>query len=777
MNWIKNGQLAFTGLCLLGAAQAQAVGTLYAGFDDTSTGVSIRSGTTLTNTGTIPVGDAPGGLAAGISSNIYVAGGDTIYNFATTGGLTVSDTVAGAAYSDVALLGAQIFVTSSGATPGISARDLNTLVESDFFGTAYSPTSIEDGFGRLYVTAGDTLYIVAADGTELANASSGTGGLNFVDSALSGTRLYAATGGTANSISVRNPITLAEITSFALPFAVDGMVAGDDDDLFLTSGDTLYRYSTAGVELDMQADAARTFTDVAFIADPLPPAIGTVLAITADGAGDSVSSLDAETLAAAGSFTVAAAAADGMALSASNGVYLAAGDTLYHYDTSGVLLADVTQANAVFADVALVDGDLIAATQNGLSIRSATSLAATSSLPLSFVASSVAPAGSPGEVYITSGNEVFLYTLSGTELASFAGNAGFTYTDVALVKNVVYATYNSAGGDGISVLDPGSLLQSDVINTTIAATGITPGGGNDYYISGGDTVVHYALDEVLATFTAGAGTTYPDVVFSAQGSNSATSVIAATLPASRSVQVNNIASAFATVINTGQVTASGCRIEPATMVAADFSYQTTDPGTNELVGSPDTPANIASAGSQTFLFTFTPTATFAATDVQLNFLCNNAPAAPIFSGLNTLQLSSDANPVPDVIALASTPTTPGIVDIPGVGGTGFFAVASVNVGISGSIDVNAEMTDGDPNVTLSICETNPATGACINPTAPTTGVVTTTINANDTPTFSIFATSSAAVALDPAGKRIRVNFADTSGGAPRGATSVAVRTQ
>jgi hypothetical protein len=54
--------------------------------------------------------------------------------------------------------------------------------------------------------------------------------------------------------------------------------------------------------------------------------------------------------------------------------------------------------------------------------------------------------------------------------------------------------------------------------------------------------------------------------------------------------------------------------------------------------------------------------------------------------------------------------------------------------------------------------------------------VATTINAGDTPTFGIFVSGSGTVPFDPANNRVFVRFVD-SGGAPRGATSVAVRTQ
>lgn len=67
----------------------------------------------------------------------------------------------------------------------------------------------------------------------------------------------------------------------------------------------------------------------------------------------------------------------------------------------------------------------------------------------------------------------------------------------------------------------------------------------------------------------------------------------------------------------------------------------------------------------------------------------------------------------------------------------------------------------------------PQTGVCL--VAPAASV-TTTINANATPTFGIFVTASGSVPFSPAVNRVFVQFADASG-AVRGSTSVAVRTQ
>ena len=62
-------------------------------------------------------------------------------------------------------------------------------------------------------------------------------------------------------------------------------------------------------------------------------------------------------------------------------------------------------------------------------------------------------------------------------------------------------------------------------------------------------------------------------------------LFASVLPSGRSAEVGTPITAFATIINTGPGIATGCSISPATSIAADFLYQTTDPATNALTGS------------------------------------------------------------------------------------------------------------------------------------------------------------------------------------------------
>jgi hypothetical protein len=251
-----------------------------------------------------------------------------------------------------------------------------------------------------------------------------------------------------------------------------------------------------------------------------------------------------------------------------------------------------------------------------------------------------------------------------------------------------------------------------------------------------------------------------------------TTVTAAVLPSSRSVEVNTPATAFATIINSGTADATGCGITPSStpVIPATFLYQTTDPS-NNLTGSANTPADIAAGAQQNYLIAITPSGAFDPTDLAFEFDCAETDPAAVVSGLNTLLISASDTPIADIVALAATINNDGYTDIPGDTGTGVFAVAAVNVGSTDTITASSVLSDPTLPVTVSLCETD-AAGACLAAPTPT---VTTNIANGATPSFAAFVTGSATVADDPAANRITVQFED-GGPVVRGATSVAVRT-
>jgi hypothetical protein len=248
---------------------------------------------------------------------------------------------------------------------------------------------------------------------------------------------------------------------------------------------------------------------------------------------------------------------------------------------------------------------------------------------------------------------------------------------------------------------------------------------------------------------------------------------AAVLPSSRSVLRGSPATAFATLVNAGPITASGCTIAPITSVAAGFAYQTTDPATNALIGTQNTPASLPAGASQSFVVAFTPTAPLDPSDVAIGFVCSTSLGAPVTPGVNTLLLSASASPAPDIIALAATASNDGILHIPSASRVGAFAVATANLGASAMIIATANTGTASLPLAISICETDPASGQCAAAAGPSAA---TLIAGGATPTFGIFVTATADVPFLPATNRIFVEFTDANE-IVRGATSVAVATE
>jgi hypothetical protein len=145
-----------------------------------------------------------------------------------------------------------------------------------------------------------------------------------------------------------------------------------------------------------------------------------------------------------------------------------------------------------------------------------------------------------------------------------------------------------------------------------------------------------------------------------------------------------------------------------------------------------------------------------------------------FSGLNTFLLSASIDPTPDMVAIAATTTNDGIVNIPGLTGTHAFATAAINIGAPGTLMATVDDNGRNLALKVALCQTDPATSACINPPTPGSAAVAT-VETNSIATFAAFVTGTGDVPFDPAANRLFMRF-KTADGVTRGATSVAVRT-
>jgi YVTN family beta-propeller protein len=248
--------------------------------------------------------------------------------------------------------------------------------------------------------------------------------------------------------------------------------------------------------------------------------------------------------------------------------------------------------------------------------------------------------------------------------------------------------------------------------------------------------------------------------------------VASVLPGGRSVQAGTTATVFASMLNFGSASLTGCGVTLPGSAPAGLSmaYQTTNSQTNAPTGSANTPVTIPANGLQSFLLSFDASTPLAAPALALQFSCTDMTPVASIPGVNTVDLLFSSSPIPDVIALAATVSSNGIVSVP-LSGAGAFAVASDNVGSSSSLIVSLDTGGAALPLTATLCQTG-AQAQCLAPPAAT---VTLTDSAGGTPTFSVFLTASAPIALNPASSRLYVRFKD-SNGVSHGSTSVAVQT-
>jgi hypothetical protein len=311
--------------------------------------------------------------------------------------------------------------------------------------------------------------------------------------------------------------------------------------------------------------------------------------------------------------------------------------------------------------------------------------------------------------------------------------------------------------------------------------------GRTYYIQAFDTLPVVPAAPGVVDFTLSLAPSAPPQ----------TTIAGAVLPTGRTLlrqitQPSPLASAFATIINTGTVTAQNCRIEKGlgldtnATIAPEmlFTFQTAS-ATNALVGTPETPVSILPGAAQNFVFAYFLSPNGSVTSsfrqvMDVQFACDNTDPAANYKNVNTLSLAGDQYQFPsgvpyiDIVAVAATPQDPGIVNVPQDGNTAaFFTVAAVNLLATQTVRVSADTGGLHIPVAISLCETDASAGGICK--TPRSGQVTSTATKNEVLTYTIFVEGlGQAVPFDPIQNRIRLQF--DSGGAFFEGTSVAVRT-
>ena len=369
-------------------------------------------------------------------------------------------------------------------------------------------------------------------------------------------------------------------------------------------------------------------------------------------------------------------------------------------------------------------------------------------------------------------------------------------TRITIDKNntsKVYVTFGGFSADNVYVTTDGGLTWSDITGSgltglpdlPVRSLVINPNDSNTLYIgtelgifTSADGGANWALphngptntpvDELFWMNTRLVAATYGRGLFYQEtDATVATSLVNSVLPTSRTVPVGNLATIFNTVINAGTNTASGITLTMNPAPTGTFVYQQTNCATNAIIGLPNPSLDLAPGGVLCYVLSFTPSATFSATSVHIRAQAGNAPSTNLLTGINTWLLRATDTLGPDIIALTTTTDFHQVA----CSGANAFAVALSNVGAAATGDITVTANTGSAilPLSISISETDPATGVVIGDN------LLQTVGAGENRTVAVFVTFNGCVNFDPAANRIFIEFRDASNNVV-GSTSTAVST-
>jgi hypothetical protein len=157
--------------------------------------------------------------------------------------------------------------------------------------------------------------------------------------------------------------------------------------------------------------------------------------------------------------------------------------------------------------------------------------------------------------------------------------------------------------------------------------------------------------------------------------------------------------------------------------------------------------SIAAGAGQSFVLTLGAANPVSALGQSFLFTCDGTTPAPIFSGINTADLTVSAARTADVIAAAATPGGAGTITVPDAAGPlTAFPIAAFNLGQSELLQLTADSGSFLPAtgfaqtlpLTILICQTNPFSGQCL--AAPASAVMAN-FPSGGTATFTVFVSS------------------------------------
>ncbi|MEM7040084.1 MAG: hypothetical protein AAF570_24140 [Bacteroidota bacterium] len=243
--------------------------SIYASYRGSDCGVTIRS-KSLEQTDYFVANCNVNAIAAGYNNDVYLAGGNTIWHYTNDGDLITSKQFDGEqiTFTGIATWGDKVWVCYTGDPNGFKVLTLDLKKEVDT-GAKFSfyPSSIAAGRNNeAYITSHNLVYRVYTNKVDEE--------MEFFDEtvfytgiAVFGNLLYASYKGGQRGVTIRDLQSGQQKSSFDVHADISAIAADRDGDIYLSSGNILYRYSPKGKEKNRMVfkdNNSIVYTGVAF---------------------------------------------------------------------------------------------------------------------------------------------------------------------------------------------------------------------------------------------------------------------------------------------------------------------------------------------------------------------------------------------------------------------------------------------------------------------------------------------------------------------------------
>ncbi|WP_446033172.1 FxDxF family PEP-CTERM protein [Rugamonas apoptosis] len=148
-------------------------------------------------------------------------------------------------YTDVDVGGGHVVASYNGPQQGFTVRDY-ALNQSNAVSTGFNINGIAAGDNNhVYLASGNHLYDYLTNGTQVTNMTFPDQGINYTDVAYGNNWVVASYAGSQHGVTLRN-LALNQTSYFGVGFDIDRLTLGNHNDVYLTSGNSIYDYSLTG---------------------------------------------------------------------------------------------------------------------------------------------------------------------------------------------------------------------------------------------------------------------------------------------------------------------------------------------------------------------------------------------------------------------------------------------------------------------------------------------------------------------------------------------------